>query len=106
MASDRGNTLDNRHLNCRLFTHHVMLNHSVRWEFVERKAEEGSTETARRISIRWKVLQALGALFLALSLFIDWPPPQEAGLPDTSSFLAILGRLLSAGGLLAALRRE
>lgn len=83
-----------------------MLNHTVRWGSVEREAEEGSTETARRLSTRWKVLQALGAVFLALSLFVDWPPPQEASLPDTSSFLATLGGFLSAAGLLGALRRE
>lgn len=73
---------------------------------MERKAEEGSQETFRRISIRWKVLQALGAVLIALGLFVDWPPPQEAGLPDTSSFLIIVGGLLGAGGLLATFRRE
>jgi hypothetical protein len=69
------------------------------------KTEESSTETAARISIRWKVLQGLGAILIAIGLFIDWPPPQEANLPDTSSFLIILGGLLGATGLLAALRR-
>ena len=70
------------------------------------KTEESSTETAARISIRWKVLQGFGAILIAMGLFIDWPPPQEATLPDTSSFLIILGGLLGATGLLAALRRE
>jgi hypothetical protein len=73
---------------------------------MERKTEESSTETARRISIRWKVLQGLGAILIAMGLFIDWPPPQEANLPDTSSFLIILGGLLGVAGLLAELRRE
>lgn len=73
---------------------------------MERRTEERSTETAQRISIRWKVLQALGAALIALGLFVDWPPPQEANLPDTSSFLIILGGLLGAAGLLAALQRE
>jgi hypothetical protein len=73
---------------------------------MERRTEEGSTETDQRISIRWKVLQALGAVLIALGLFVDWPPPQEASLPDTSSFLIILGGLLGAVGFFAALRRE
>jgi hypothetical protein len=73
---------------------------------MERKTGESTTETARRISIRWKVLQALGATLIAMGLFADWPPQQEAGLPDTSSFLIIVGGLLGAAGFLAALRRE
>lgn len=73
---------------------------------MDRKFEEGSQQTFQRISIRWKVLQALGAVLIALGLFIDWPPPQEANLPDTSSFLIILGGLLGAAGLLAAFRHE
>jgi hypothetical protein len=73
---------------------------------MDRKSEKGSQQTFLRISIRWKVLQALGAVLIALGLFIDWPPPQEANLPDTSSFLIILGGLLGASGLLAAFRHE
>ena len=73
---------------------------------MERETEEGSTETARRISIRWKVMQVLGAALIALGLFLDWPPPQEANLPDTSSFLIIVGGLLGVVGFFAALRRE
>lgn len=74
--------------------------------FMDSKSEEGSQQTLQRISIRWKVLQALGAVLIALGLFIDWAPPQEANLPDTSSFLIILGGLLGAAGLLAAFRHE
>jgi hypothetical protein len=73
---------------------------------LERKPEERPPETLRRISIRWKVLQALGAVLIALGLFIDWPAPVEATLPDTSSFLVILGGLLGAAGLFAAFRQE
>lgn len=72
----------------------------------ESDPKEQPQETLRRISIRWKVLQAVGAVLIMLGLFIEWPPPQEAGLPDTSSFLVILGGLLGAVGLLAAFRRE
>jgi len=43
-----------------------------------RETEEGSPTTARRISIRCKILQALGAVLIAAGLFVDWPPPQAA----------------------------
>jgi hypothetical protein len=69
------------------------------------KKAEATHETDRRMSIRWKVMQALGAVLIAMGLFVDWPPLQEAGLPDTSSFLIILGRLLGAAGLLAAIQK-
>jgi hypothetical protein len=71
-----------------------------------RETEEGSPTTARRISIRCKILQALGAVLIAAGLFVDWPPPQAANIPDTSSFLIILGGLIGSAGLLAAFRRE
>ena len=58
------------------------------------------------MSLRWKVVQAFGAVLIALGLFIDWPPSQEASIPDTASFLIVLGALLSAAGLLLAWRRE
>ena len=56
---------------------------------MERKTEERSTETARRISIRRKVMQVLARHSSR------WPFPrlatlQEANLPDTSSFLIIV----------------
>ncbi len=70
------------------------------------KQSQEAHETDRRITICWKGMLALGIILIALGLFIDWPSPQEASLPDTSSFLIILGGLLGAAGLLAALRRE
>lgn len=69
------------------------------------KQPEEAHETDRRISLRWKVMQTLGAVLIAMGLFVDWPPPQEAGLPDTSSFLIALGGLLGAAGLLAAIQK-
>jgi Na+/proline symporter len=74
--------------------------------FLDRKLEEESRTMSRRISIRWKVLQAFGAVLIMLGLCVEWPPPQEASLPDTPSFLIVLGGLLGAVGLLAAFRRE
>jgi hypothetical protein len=63
-------------------------------------------ETDRRITIRWKVMLSLGTVLIALGLFVDWPPPPEASVPNTSSFLIMLGGLLGAVGLLTALRGE
>ncbi|MBH0202181.1 MAG: hypothetical protein HP496_07795 [Nitrospira sp.] len=70
------------------------------------KQSQEAHETDRRITIRWKVMLALSTVFIALGLFVDWPPPQEASIPNTSSFLIIIGGLLGAVGLLTALRGE
>lgn len=70
------------------------------------KQREEFHETDRKISLRWKVLEALGGVLIGLGLLIDWPAPQEADLPDTSSFLVIVGGVVMAAGLLLALRRE
>jgi uncharacterized membrane protein HdeD (DUF308 family) len=70
---------------------------------LEKQSEEAH-ETHRRITTRWKVMLALGAVLIALGLFVDWPP-SEANLPNTSSFLIILGGLLGAVRLLTILRR-
>jgi hypothetical protein len=70
------------------------------------KQSQEAHETDRRITIRWKVMFALSIVLIALGLFVDWPPPQETSVPNTSSFLIILGGLLGAVGLLTALRGE
>lgn len=67
--------------------------------------QEGSVETNRRFTLRWKVMLALSAVFIALGMCVDWSPSQDASLPDTSSFLVILGVLLGCAGLLTATRR-
>lgn len=70
------------------------------------KQREEAHDTERKISLRWKVLQVLGAILMTLGLFIDWPPPQEANLPDTASFFVIVGLLVMSAGFLLALRRD
>ncbi len=72
----------------------------------ERAPDTSVRDTEQRLSIRWKVVQALGILLIALGLFIEWPPAQDANVPDTASFLIILGALLCAAGLLVAWRHE
>lgn len=67
--------------------------------------QERSIETNRRFTLRWKVMLALSAVFIALGMCVDWSPSQDASLPDTSSFLVILGVLLGCAGLLTATRR-
>ena len=72
----------------------------------ERKPEHPARDLNQRLSIRWKVIQAVGALLIALGLFLEWPPAQDTNVPDTSSFLMILGALLVAVGLLVTWRHE
>jgi hypothetical protein len=67
--------------------------------------QKGSVETNRRFTLRWKVMLVLSAVFIALGMCVDWSPSQDASLPDTSSFLVILGVLLGCAGLLTATRR-
>jgi hypothetical protein len=67
--------------------------------------QEDSSEKNHRLALRWKVMLGLSTILMALGIGIDWPPPQDAGLPDTSSFLVILGILLGFGGILTATRR-
>jgi len=68
------------------------------------QAEAHNTEW--KISLRWKGLQVLGAILIALGIFVDWSPPQEANLPDTASFFVIVGVLIMATGFLLTLRRK
>lgn len=70
------------------------------------KQRKKAHDTEQKISLRRKVLQVLGVILIALGLFIEWPPPQEANLPDTASFFVIVGALVMAAGFLLALRRE
>ncbi|HRI39612.1 MAG TPA: hypothetical protein PLO50_13735 [Nitrospira sp.] len=67
--------------------------------------QEGSIETIRRFTLRWKVMLALSAILITIGTCVDWSPSQDANLPDTSSFLVILGILLGCAGLLTATRR-
>jgi hypothetical protein len=69
------------------------------------KQSQETHEADRRITIRWKGMLALSIVLIALGLFVEWAPPQETSVPNTSSFLIILGGLLCAIGLLTALRR-
>jgi hypothetical protein len=63
--------------------------------------ETQTESTPSRLSFRWRLLQAVGAALIALSVLIDWPPPADASLPQTSSFLLVLGVLVFAPGLIA-----
>ena len=67
--------------------------------------QEDVVEKKRRLALRGKVMLAVSAIVIGLGLCIDWSPPQDTSLPDTSSFLLILGVLLGCAGLLTATRR-
>ena len=67
--------------------------------------QEDTAEKNHSLTLRWKMMLALSAILIVLGLCIEWSPPQNASLPDTSSFLVILGILLGFAGLLTATRR-
>jgi len=64
-------------------------------------AEGQSTTESQQLSIRWKLLQVVGAVLIALSIFIEWPSSADTSLPQTSSFLFVLGALVLLAGLIA-----
>ena len=70
------------------------------------KQREERQNADQKISLRSKVLQILGGILSALGFFIDWPTPQEASLPDTASFLMIVGALIWMAGFALVIRRE
>ncbi len=67
--------------------------------------QEHTAENNQRLTRRWKMMLVVSAILIALGLCIDWSPHQDASLPNTSSFLVILGILLGFGGILTAIRR-
>lgn len=70
------------------------------------ESEPGSSHSLRRIALRWKMLQAVGMILIALGTFGDWAPRVDPSLPETSSFLLILGMLVGGAGLFAGIRQE
>jgi hypothetical protein len=52
------------------------------------------------------MLVGLGAVLLALALFVDWPPNADPSLPNTQAFLLLLGGVIGIAGLLIGFRRE
>lgn len=68
--------------------------------------DHNSSDALRQIALRWKVLEGIGVVLIALAVFIDWPPRLDPSLPETSSFLLILGALVGGAGLLAGLNHE
>jgi hypothetical protein len=74
------------------------------WTENDQKAaspDEQVVMMSRRLSLRWKVLQGVGTVLIALSVFIEWPSSADPSLPQTSSFLLVLGALLLLAGLIA-----
>ena len=66
-----------------------------------RSSDKQCTNISRRLSLRWKLLQGVGVALIALSMFIEWPAPADTSLPQTSSFLLVLGILVLVAGLIA-----
>ncbi|HLZ34670.1 MAG TPA: hypothetical protein VKP13_11670 [Nitrospira sp.] len=63
--------------------------------------DSAAASTARCPSLRWKVLQGVGASLMALAVLVDWPPPVETSLPQTLSFPLAVGMLVFVAGLIA-----
>jgi hypothetical protein len=57
----------------------------------EATSEEEPATVARRLSRRWKLLQVLGAVLIALAGLIDWPHSSDPTIPATPLFLVTLG---------------
>ena len=60
----------------------------------------------RGMVLRGNLLVALGALLIALALFIEWPPTNESSLPETKSFLLFLGATVGMAGVIVGFLRE
>jgi hypothetical protein len=58
------------------------------------------------MALRWKALVALGAVLIAMALFVEWPPPSESIFPETRSFLLFLGAIVGVAGLIVGFLRE
>ncbi len=69
------------------------------------RIQEDMAKTNHLFTLRWKVMLALSAILITIGTCVDWSPPLDASLPDTSSFLVILGVLVGCAGLLTATRR-
>ena len=70
----------------------------------EHKTESSDEQAAmisRRLSLRWKVLQGVGAALIALSMMVEWPLPSDPSFPATQSLLLVLGLLVFVAGLFA-----
>lgn len=73
---------------------------------MEERESDPESSCLRRIALRWKLLQGIGVILIAMGIFIDWPARVDASLPETSSFLLIIGTLVGGAGLFAGMRQE
>ena len=58
-----------------------------------------------RLTKRYILLQVLGALLMVLACTVDWAPPDDPTLPQTRSFMLLLGVIVGVTGL-ASMRRN
>ena len=75
-------------------------------DYKAESAGDRDVPVSRRLSFRWKVLQGLGAVLVALAVMIYWPTASDPTLPSTRSFLLMLGACVFVAGLLAERRRD
>lgn len=59
---------------------------------------------SRRVTKRCILLQVLGALLIVLACTVDWVSPDDPALPQTRSFMLLIGVIVGMTGL-ALMRR-
>lgn len=57
-----------------------------------------------RLTKRCILLQVLGVLLMVLACAVDWAPPDDPTLPQTRSFMLLIGVIVGVTGL-ALMRR-
>jgi hypothetical protein len=58
----------------------------------------------QRLKKRYRLLQVLGAVLMILAYAVDWAPPDDPTLPQTRSFMLLIGVIVGVTGL-ALMRR-
>lgn len=64
----------------------------------EALSEEDPAVLSRRLSRRWKLLQALGAALIGLAGLIDWLHISDPAVPVTPTFFLTLGTIVFTSG--------
>jgi hypothetical protein len=59
-----------------------------------------------RLTKRCILLQVLGVLLMVLACTVDWAPPDDPTLPQTRSFMLLLGVIVGVTGLASMKRNE
>jgi hypothetical protein len=67
--------------------------------------QERDRDFSLRLTKRCSLLQVLGVLLMVLACAVDWAPPDDPTLPQTRSFMLLIGVIVGVTGL-ALMRRN